>query len=1542
MKRTKLVAGALGVLGLGAIIATTAKVLGEAGKGKGNQDLRSTGLLQNPQQDRQFEAKYSECRFTGLPLVSYKTQNGDSFFALQVQPKLEAVQKSPRDILLLIDTSASQAVAPIETSRKIASMLVDNLGAEDRLSIWTVSNDSKDISRGFKSKKDLQDSLAMLQKEYASGGTNLKKGLQDSLQSFEAIDGRKKVLLFLGDGMSVAGPIDGTDRASLCEEMVRKEVVFYPMPIGPRLDPTNLHGLASGTGGLCLRLLPGDWLNDFFKRLQTAMDVPVMYPSSISLPKEVTEFYPAKLPPLRSDAPTLVVGKTQGKPVFEYQVQGRVAGKETTLSFKENLPASEPENYFLIQVLQQWKNRKDVPALIQADRALAYAAEQNQVAVSDLKEKAEWALREDKFDAASRLFNQALDIDPQDPDAKNGAKLVEKLRDNKITIQQLKKDVQPKQGETVVRLGAQGKKSLVPVAQIPTEPEKAKQLPKPDIAQDDLLKEIESRRAVADQAATQNVDELIRRANRMVTTSPDEAVEVLKRILESTQTNPDISPKTQTNLTGRIERALQAVTREGRRVKRDQDERLELMAKADARSAQTKIAQNLQDRVRERMRVFHNLVNQAKELEAMKQADGIRQDMVNLGLPVPQAVTAAYAWGQRAYYLRELRDLQRIRDDKWLATLFEVERSHIPFPDEPPVVYPYGNHVTEISGAFNDYKSRYKSWAEFSDYRKNKYDAAGFGGPEVLPRTRELKNSLLKQVRYTGLKDGDFKLSEVLDQLARVYNLEFDINEKAFAADGVMDVMNQVVASADKPLPPINGSISTVLKKILGRVPAGSTATFLLRRESIEITTGNAALAEKVVRVYPVADLIYPPPNAFNQQQGLQNATLFGYAGSFGFAGQAVANQGLGVAVGAGQLGALGGIGGLGGLGGGGMLGGGIGGMFGGVNQLGGNAGLGQVGGFAMQGAGGNFGQTGGVGPQGQFGNVGSQFGQQGGNYSDYLITIIRNVVGNGDKDWAGAITPPGAQPADPLADPNAGPEKNQIGYYLPADALVIKGTSRVHTNAYQPVIPGAGAAAGMGALDKPKDVQVANNNKAGNNKAPAVNGANNKPNNVVAAPKLDPAKLKVDPQAYWQEALEKGGDNPSMIIAIADFLAMNKFFDQAAEFLKANIRKGVVVQPWVYEALAIALRESGATPAEIERAEVAAVDLGPADGAAFLKAAKAMAEMKRHSMALAFCKQASQLEQNTSAPFEAALTYAEQAGDGKALEWAASNLLGRDWPVENKELHDLARVKMEAYLRKNKDQAPDFKMQGQRDLVIKLAWQGDADLDLQVKEPVGSVCNPTNAQSIGGGVLLGDSLKETNLETYTAAEAFPGKYEVRIKRIWGKTLGDKAQLRVIRNQGAANQTEEVISVDISKETPVAIKLEKGRRNELAYVPPPSLRPSSRSEKLTLVSKDILTQLRDIADPEITGIQKGNSIANGEIPVDVVSNGPSGKQGADQLLYQTRVQSFMKNTLEMTAQVSMSADRRNMRVSLTPKFEAMGAYQPGSTVVTSSVIPGGN
>jgi hypothetical protein len=292
-----------------------------------------------------------------------------------------------------------------------------------------------------------------------------------------------------------------------------------------------------------------------------------------------------------------------------------------------------------------------------------------------------------------------------------------------------------------------------------------------------------------------------------------------------------------------------------------------------------------------------------------------------------------------------------------------------------------------------------------------------------------------------------------------------------------------------------------------------------------------------------------------------------------------------------------------------------------------------------------------------------------------------------------------------------------------------------------------------------------------------------------------------------------------------------------------------------------------------------------------------------------------------------------------------------QDWPADNKDLQELALIKSEALARKlrqpGNDQAQNaatasIKEKGRRDLVVKLAWQGDADLDLQVKEPVGSICNPTNTQTVGGGVFLGDSLTEAGLETYTAAEAFKGNYEIRVKKVWGKTLGDKAQVRIIHNQGTAQQHEDIFSIDLTKNAPLVVKVAEGRRTELAYVSPPSLRPTSRSEKIRMVSKDIGTQLRDIADPEVTGFQRGTSIASGAIPVEMEAPASNKNDGNDKILYQTRVQSFMKNAMDMTTQVVLSSDRRSMRVSVTPVFESTANIKPGATVVNSSVIPGGN
>src|SRR5262249_35295463 len=129
-----------------------------------------------------------------------------------------------------------------------------------------------------------------------------------------------------------------------------------------------------------------------------------------------------------------------------------------------------------------------------------------------------------------------------------------------------------------------------------------------------------------------------------------------------------------------------------------------------------------------------------------------------------------------------------------------------------------------------------------------------------------------------------------------------------------------------------------------------------------------------------------------------------------------------------------------------------------------------------------------------------------------------------------------------------------QLGYYPPALALVVKGTTRIHSRAQGLSMPSAIAGMVMGDLERRKK-----------------------------EPKKDATGKVLDPKTIWQEALKKGVEEPGLIIACADFLALNGEWAHAAEFLKANLRQGIVVEPWVYEALAVALRESGGSAEEIE-----------------------------------------------------------------------------------------------------------------------------------------------------------------------------------------------------------------------------------------------------------------------------------------------------------------------------------------------------------------------
>src|SRR5262249_55002186 len=153
------------------------------------------------------------------------------------------------------------------------------------------------------------------------------------------------------------------------------------------------------------------------------------------------------------------------------------------------------------------------------------------------------------------------------------------------------------------------------------------QPPKPDAvpiappeAPADILREAKQRQAVEDQRMTQVVDDALRRARQVLRADPDEAHRLLEQALDGGRNNPDLSERPREALAQRIDLNLRDVDTQGVRIKRDLEEQLQRIAEARNRLANLAAETAASERIIERMRVFHNLMNEAREQYAQEQA----------------------------------------------------------------------------------------------------------------------------------------------------------------------------------------------------------------------------------------------------------------------------------------------------------------------------------------------------------------------------------------------------------------------------------------------------------------------------------------------------------------------------------------------------------------------------------------------------------------------------------------------------------------------------------------------------------------------------------------------------------------------------------------------------------------------------------------------------------------------------------------------------------------------------------------------------------
>ena len=115
---------------------------------------------------------------------------------------------------------------------------------------------------------------------------------------------------------------------------------------------------------------------------------------------------------------------------------------------------------------------------------------------------------------------------------------------------------------------------------------------------------------------------------------------------------------------------------------------------------------------------------------------------------------------------------------------------------------------------------------------------------------KALKDKLENQEVQVEGKISEIVLGDLLNLLSKSYGITFVIMEDYFKAEKIPDIKNVKLKLTPTKL---NGlKLGAFLDQVLGTVDA----TYIVRLDYVEITTPQQRLKEKVLRVYPVADLL--------------------------------------------------------------------------------------------------------------------------------------------------------------------------------------------------------------------------------------------------------------------------------------------------------------------------------------------------------------------------------------------------------------------------------------------------------------------------------------------------------------------------------------------------------------------------------------------------------------------------------------------------------------------------------------------------------------
>ena len=231
-------------------------------------------------------------------LATFDNATGETAFAMSLSPELDAIQDASSDIVIYVDTSASQTGLYRKDSLITLRRLLNKLNIEDRVRLFAVDIEPVELTKGFvdPSSNEMKVALDQLRKRVPLGSTDMPKMMDHASSQFETVAGRNRNAVYIGDGVSRGRFLRSPEFTKLTGQLVENRIAFSSFAIGPERDIEALSVIANQTGGnIFIDTDDERSVSNGAKGLASTIHSAVFWPTRFELPENVTEVYPATI-----------------------------------------------------------------------------------------------------------------------------------------------------------------------------------------------------------------------------------------------------------------------------------------------------------------------------------------------------------------------------------------------------------------------------------------------------------------------------------------------------------------------------------------------------------------------------------------------------------------------------------------------------------------------------------------------------------------------------------------------------------------------------------------------------------------------------------------------------------------------------------------------------------------------------------------------------------------------------------------------------------------------------------------------------------------------------------------------------------------------------------------------------------------------------------------------------------------------------------------------------------------------------------------------